>query len=330
MRRAIKFCGRAQQQKLNLLLRAITSMDVISLAPRLPVELFYHVFEHSTKATLVACSTVCKQWSSMSRPYRFYDVSLWCNPVDEEIQRAEDGEVEDWEIAVKEPKKTLSSFLRFLEASPRIANSIHKLNIDMRSPFGIITAYDTDHMSFVSVLRSLPQLKTLVLQDVFLPNWQSEVLTDIKLDHLTVGHPKYYSREGGTIESNEIMRMLSLFGSVGSISLEHMYIEGVDPEAEELPFPLQSGVTSLVLRDMGTLTALLGSIARGSIVSGNHAHLRRLEIYDLCKDELHQMNSFLEITGHQYQHFACCIPLEVLAGKLGWPQSILLKANSQG
>ncbi|KAF7793050.1 hypothetical protein EIP86_004155 [Pleurotus ostreatoroseus] len=219
---------------------------------------------------------------------------------------------------VLKPKKTLSGFLRFLRRSPHIANEIRKLAIDMqpvRGPHDLDweeMTCELDDVTFTSVLRSLPQLKILILDDVSVWNNHSGVLKDVKLDHLTIRYWNWHSWGDQVIGERRLWDMLSFFGSVSSLLLEWFDLEGMASPSTCSPLPV--GVTSLTLREVWTIPVLLRSMRLASAAGDpRQASLRTLDIQDIDPTDILELNSLLEETGTQYVSLGCAVPMNITA-----------------
>ncbi len=296
-----------------------------SISPRLPPELVLRVFEHSPKATIIVCSIVCNQWRDMSMSYRFNDLVIHCDPTspnnapeqDSDDSNSLDDDVNDDERQASggARRKLLSHFLQFLQQSSRVAEKIHHLTVVVHPDFHTpVPSPNTDHDSFVGILCTLPQLRTLTLKDVLLPELghESDVLTDAKLDRLTVCYPliHYYGR---LVELHQLLGMVQLFGKVDELFFEHVWFGS----STTSHFPLQLDVASLDLRKVWNFTSLLRSIQHSQRMDPSNTNLRRVDFRCIHIDPGHipEMNSFLDLTGPQLLELRCSMPNKLDIGK---------------
>ncbi|KAF7793049.1 hypothetical protein EIP86_004154 [Pleurotus ostreatoroseus] len=266
------------------------------LDPRLPPELVLHVFEHADRATLITCSTICRQWSAMSMPYRFYSVALQCTTSedDEEASPLLPG----FSIFLF---KRLPQFLQFLRQSPHIAHEIHELLIEIVTQRSFA---NLDQSAFANVLCSLPQLRTLALVNVFLRAPDPELLTGVNINHLIVRYPgmRWYDI---VVDINHLWGMLALFGDVSSVSFEDMHVVAKTP----LSSLRKPNVTALTLRRVTGIPSLLESMTASG--SPRLPGLRSIDIPDPICVQIPALNAFLRGTGAQYSYLGCSMPYSV-------------------
>lgn len=288
---------------------ADTSQD----SPYLPPELVTEIYKLSPKATVISCSLVCRQWRHVSMPYRFHSIAVCCRPTKpaddagpqrDEVVDDEEEEEGGSQVGGGSLKKPLSHFLRFLQHSPHIAEKIHNLTISVHpARFEDSPALsDADYHSFVNILRSLPPLRTLTLNDVLLPKWRGfEVPTDVKLQRLIICYP----RHNETVGFRRLLCILQLFAGVDDLCFEHVQFS--EPTTTT-SFPLQLNVSSLALGKTSTYTSLLESIQHSQRLDPSHATLTRFDFRYMYRSSAVVLNSFLGLIGPQLLHLGCSLP----------------------
>ena len=189
-----------------------------TIVPRLPLEVIGEILEYlhpyswedcgdrddQGKEDLCACALVCKAWHPISRSHLFREVPFTFYPEESPHNFA----------------KTVSTLRVFLERSPHIASSIHRLLLRQGYVFlreHMELCYDITDMNLSLLLQTIPNLQELQMwlrtARVTLPPNSIISASNLSLRHLNI---EFWGEE---VRPSNIHNVLRLFRSVDLLTL---------------------------------------------------------------------------------------------------------------
>ncbi|KAF7798241.1 hypothetical protein EIP86_009458 [Pleurotus ostreatoroseus] len=173
-------------------------------------------YDDEWQTDLLACSQVSKSWRKLALKYLFTSLVLRFEGCDPSLEY-------DQKMGTYSPDtKTLRRFERFLKDFPGgLASVTQHLSLKMVRPSGGYSSYlDPTALSFMSLLKALPALRTLRLRDVCLNSLFGttpalfEYTSPVALESLYI----HYSQR--RVRPSQLMHLLSCFGTILELHLE--------------------------------------------------------------------------------------------------------------
>lgn len=231
------------------------------------IEGLYTPEERQAKDELLKYSAVSRTWRQMTLPYLFHTVAMHLDlPIRSTEYQTPDIGLSDFLafLAFVDFQSVTQNYIKEL----RLATLNHKVDDDM---------YQCNPTLLFTILRHLPRLRVLELQDVRLSSCEPQ-------DLLALGPPIPLDRfyYGRTHRQNLPVRTRTMLSVLHSLASSELYLDGFylrsdDPSESDLPngsdIPLQLQPRSLSLIDISpidkVISILLGSpsFASGALTS---------------------------------------------------------------
>ncbi|KAJ3543022.1 hypothetical protein NM688_g5906 [Phlebia brevispora] len=265
----------------------------------------YHPKERKAKESLIDVSTVCRTWWQLALPYIFHTIALYFDPLLVENLYEEQHFEDDHETHCDCKRyRSLQVFLTFIEESPQIASRIKELRLfqvdHKRHQAPLLYEAPCDIFQLVSVLRSLPKLRAVHLQDVSLEQFQkTEPYTPQELERL--GPPMSFDRFyfGHTeqeliISFTAILPLISVLGDIQELHLKGVYVHKENEDSDKrLPSHFKVGALNVVHYD--GIGGALSVFSDPSFI--REGPLRSIDLYELLPKDLSVVQDMLTQAG---------------------------------